>query len=106
MWEESGRGGSDKLLPVVTISFCWDSREHPDPKAGRGGKRGTSWAPHCMMLPASEQEGLLALSWVGASIERHSWRCCVPGATAETSTRLFGSLRQVADSCQKDRRAC
>ena len=32
MWEESGRGGRDKLLPVVTISFCWDSREHPDPK--------------------------------------------------------------------------
>ena len=40
MWEESGRGGRDKLLPVVTISFCWDSREHPDPKAGRGGEEG------------------------------------------------------------------
>ncbi|CAK0893890.1 unnamed protein product [Prorocentrum cordatum] len=31
VWEASGRGGSDHVAPIVTISFCWDSREHPDP---------------------------------------------------------------------------
>ena len=37
MWEEGGRGGErDKVLPVVTISFCWDTREHPDPQVGQG----------------------------------------------------------------------
>ncbi|CAK0825261.1 unnamed protein product [Prorocentrum cordatum] len=31
VWEKGGRGGADKVLPIVTISFCWDTREHPDP---------------------------------------------------------------------------
>ncbi|CAK0846032.1 unnamed protein product, partial [Prorocentrum cordatum] len=31
IWEASGRGGADKVAPIITISFCWDSREHPDP---------------------------------------------------------------------------
>ncbi|CAK0857612.1 unnamed protein product [Prorocentrum cordatum] len=31
IWEASGRGGVDKVAPIITISFCWDSREHPDP---------------------------------------------------------------------------
>ncbi|CAK0848214.1 unnamed protein product [Prorocentrum cordatum] len=32
IWEASGRGGEwDKVAPIITISFCWDSREHPDP---------------------------------------------------------------------------
>ncbi|CAK0876893.1 unnamed protein product, partial [Prorocentrum cordatum] len=31
IWEASGRGGIDKVAPIITISFCWDSREHPDP---------------------------------------------------------------------------
>ena len=40
MWEEGGRGGErDKVLPVVTISFCWDTREHPDPQVGQGRNR-------------------------------------------------------------------
>ncbi|CAK0884234.1 unnamed protein product [Prorocentrum cordatum] len=32
VWEASGRGGRDHVAPIITISFCWDSREHPDPK--------------------------------------------------------------------------
>ncbi|CAK0824826.1 unnamed protein product [Prorocentrum cordatum] len=31
VWEAGGRGGKDQVAPIVTISFCWDSREHPDP---------------------------------------------------------------------------
>ncbi|CAK0829152.1 unnamed protein product [Prorocentrum cordatum] len=31
VWEAGGRGGLDQVAPIVTISFCWDSREHPDP---------------------------------------------------------------------------
>ncbi|CAK0809093.1 unnamed protein product, partial [Prorocentrum cordatum] len=31
IWEAGGRGGRDQVAPIVTISFCWDSREHPDP---------------------------------------------------------------------------
>ncbi|CAK0847120.1 unnamed protein product, partial [Prorocentrum cordatum] len=32
VWEAGGRGGKDQVAPIITISFCWDSREHPDPK--------------------------------------------------------------------------
>ncbi|CAK0886995.1 unnamed protein product [Prorocentrum cordatum] len=32
VWEAGGRGGQDQVAPIITISFCWDSREHPDPK--------------------------------------------------------------------------
>ncbi|CAK0824196.1 unnamed protein product, partial [Prorocentrum cordatum] len=32
VWEASGQGGKDHVAPIITISFCWDSREHPDPK--------------------------------------------------------------------------
>ncbi|CAK0874892.1 unnamed protein product, partial [Prorocentrum cordatum] len=31
VWEAGGRGGRDQVAPIVTISSCWDSREHPDP---------------------------------------------------------------------------
>ena len=47
VWEKSGSGGKDKVLPVIAISFCWDTRDHPDPKAGQGRveeqRRGTSF---------------------------------------------------------------
>ena len=39
VWDEGGRGGYDEVLPVVTISFCWDTRDHPDPKARQGRNR-------------------------------------------------------------------
>ncbi|CAK0833800.1 unnamed protein product [Prorocentrum cordatum] len=32
VWEAGGRGGKDQVAPIIAISFCWDSREHPDPK--------------------------------------------------------------------------
>jgi len=32
VWEAGGRGGKDAVAPIITISFCWDTREHPDPK--------------------------------------------------------------------------
>ncbi|CAK0905715.1 unnamed protein product [Prorocentrum cordatum] len=31
VWDASGRGGRDQVAPIISISFCWDSREHPDP---------------------------------------------------------------------------
>ncbi|CAK0801256.1 unnamed protein product, partial [Prorocentrum cordatum] len=31
VWEAGGRGGKDQVAPIITISYCWDAREHPDP---------------------------------------------------------------------------
>jgi len=31
VWEAGERGGRDKVAPIITISFCWDTRDHPDP---------------------------------------------------------------------------
>ncbi|CAK0871844.1 unnamed protein product [Prorocentrum cordatum] len=31
VWKAGGRGGLDGVAPIITISFCWDAREHPDP---------------------------------------------------------------------------
>lgn len=33
IWEDSENGGRDAVLPVITISFCWDEPWHPDPTA-------------------------------------------------------------------------
>ena len=30
-WPSLLQGESDKVAPIITISFCWDAREHPDP---------------------------------------------------------------------------
>ncbi|CAK0808858.1 unnamed protein product [Prorocentrum cordatum] len=29
--QAGGRGGKDQVAPIITISYCWDAREHPDP---------------------------------------------------------------------------
>ncbi|CAK0897862.1 unnamed protein product [Prorocentrum cordatum] len=31
VWEDGRRGGPDRALPIVAVSACWDTREHPDP---------------------------------------------------------------------------
>ena len=27
-----GKGNYDRVLPIIAISFCWDSPQHPDPR--------------------------------------------------------------------------
>lgn len=31
IYDKSGKGGPDHVLPIVAISFCWLSAQHPDP---------------------------------------------------------------------------
>ena len=42
-----GEGNRDGVLPIATISFCWDEAGHPDPRGVQLGARALRRCPIC-----------------------------------------------------------
>mmetsp|Transcript_30602 Transcript_30602/g.98301 ORF Transcript_30602/g.98301 Transcript_30602/m.98301 type:complete len:534 (+) Transcript_30602:116-1717(+) len=77
-----GEGNHDGVLPILSISFCWDTAPHPDP---RGKQLATVAAALKREMPKYAELGFseMGVFWDWASIDQKDPRLFDPSETPE-----------------------